>query len=240
MNILAVSDQESLVLMSWVEKKLPELEKIDVIISAGDLSHEYLEVLSMALGKEVLFVRGNHDQKEKWTSDAESFPNDIFSIPVFRDNNQFMVNIHGKIRKMGNWLILGLEGSRWYNGEGTQYSESKMRRMVETLIIKSKTKVWLEKALGQRREWIVVSHAPLFGIHDEPDLCHRGFECYYEILKFIKPKLWIHGHTRAPSLTSNQISQWGQTSILNAFEYKFIRLETAEAPAVSFKPSILL
>jgi hypothetical protein len=41
------------------------------------------------------------------------------------------------------------------------------------------------------------------------------------------------------ALSHNQVSQSVNTTILNAYEYKFIKIQQGEIPLISFNPSIL-
>ncbi|MBQ9115767.1 MAG: metallophosphoesterase family protein [Clostridia bacterium] len=59
MRILAVADEESAVIREyWKENGYND---VDLIVSCGDLSGEYLEDIAKNLGCPLLYVKGNHD-----------------------------------------------------------------------------------------------------------------------------------------------------------------------------------
>ena len=59
MKILAIADQESPSLWDYYSPK--KLKGINLIISCGDLSSDYLQFLVTLSGCPLLYVRGNHD-----------------------------------------------------------------------------------------------------------------------------------------------------------------------------------
>jgi Icc-related predicted phosphoesterase len=69
---------------------------------------------------------------------------------------------------------------------------------------------------------IVVTHAPIRNIHDKEHFVHQGFEVFHKIIKYFKPKLWIHGHIHLDSHHTIQESKVGETKIINAYGYKVI------------------
>ena len=62
MKILAIADNESPYLWDYFEKS--KLEGIDLIISCGDLKAEYLSFLATFTSAPVLYVHGNHDERQ--------------------------------------------------------------------------------------------------------------------------------------------------------------------------------
>ena len=59
MKILLVSDVECPAL--WDHFRPDRVEGVELIISCGDLKHEYLEFLVTMINKPLLYVPGNHD-----------------------------------------------------------------------------------------------------------------------------------------------------------------------------------
>jgi Icc-related predicted phosphoesterase len=237
MKILAISDKESTTLLNWVEHKSPDLRSVDLIIACGDLLPSYMEYVSNTLGKDVIYVRGNHDQKT--SLGVEEFSAPFFHGPVYEDKFGGLRDLHGRLFYYKDWVFVGFEGSLWYNGEGTQYYEEEMHRIVRHVENKLRLRKLSDWVRGSARKLIVISHAPLAGIHDGKDLCHRGFQCFHHFLHTFSPILWIHGHTATEALSHNQVSKSVNTTILNAYEYKFIKIQEGEPPFISFNPSIL-
>ena len=239
MRILAVADKESSTLVNWIELAEPNLKLLDLIVSCGDLSKDYLEYLACALGIDIVRVRGNHDQAQFSKGEEGKDPHRFFEGPAYEERFEGIKDIHGRLFFFGNWVIVGFEGSLWYNGEGPQHTENEMRRIVRQVAGKLRLTRFADWFSRASRKMMVISHAPPFGIHDGLDLCHRGFDCFHQLLSSFSPALWIHGHTATASLAQNQVSKSINTTVLNAYEYKFIRLQNGAEPLISFKPDIL-
>lgn len=239
MKLLAVADKESSTLIHWIELASENLKSLDVVVSCGDLSKDYLEFLSSALGVEVIAVRGNHDPKPRWNIEGWHGRTGFYQGPVYEESFDQIHNLHGRLFFLGGWLFAGFEGSLWYNGEGPQYQEEEMARCVRWMEVRLRARQWRDKLRARRWPLIVVSHAPPYGIHDGQDVCHRGFQCFHRFLERFKPVLWLHGHTATEALAQNQQSLCAQTVVLNAYEYKFINADAPGGPAVSYKPDIL-
>ncbi len=187
MRVLCVSDMT-----------VPELERdlrsepfgqLDFVISCGDLPPEYLKFLRSAFNVPLYYVRGNHDIRYR-----EKPP-------------EGCTNLHGKIIRHGRLKILGLEGSRWYNGGPVQYTEAQMRGMVWRL----RPRIWLNKGVD-----LLVTHAPPRFIHDAEDMCHRGFRIYRRLIKWYTPRYFLHGHIHAHfGDEARRITMLGRTRVIN-------------------------
>lgn len=239
MKILAVADQESSTLLNWIEAGHPALRLIDLIVSCGDLSPAYLDFISGALAKEVIVVKGNHDLVSDWDFSRDHFYENLVEVSFFKNKYLGVSDLHGKLYRFKNWIFTGFEGSFWYNGEGPQYHEAEMKRIVTMVDMKLRLRKALHRFRRGHENLIVISHAPPLGIHDANDLCHKGFECFHHFIKRHSPALWIHGHTATAGLQQNQISRKGETTVLNAYEYRFIHLKDGQEPLISYNPSIL-
>ena len=72
---------------------------------------------------------------------------------------------------------------------------------------------------------IVLSHAPLEGIHDVDDGVHNGFKVFHKIIKYFKPKLWIHGHIHLSNFMNYQDTEVEKTVVSNTFGYRIFTIE---------------
>jgi Icc-related predicted phosphoesterase len=91
------------------------------------------------------------------------------------------------------------------------YTELQMKKRIGKLGLK----LWWHKGFD-----ILVTHAPAFGINDENTLSHRGFESFVALLERYQPKYFIHGHIhRNYGVGIPQKTEYGKTTILNAYEY---------------------
>jgi len=191
-RILIVSDTE--ILGQYPVDKLKNMfSDIDFIISAGDLGNDYLDYLFTTLNKDIIYVNGNHVYKKG---------HDI----------SFCKNIDGKIIKYKGLKIFGLGGSKKYSYQENQYSEFEM---TQRIILNLGYLLW-----GNLD--IMVTHTPPRRINDREDFTHQGFEVFHKILKYFKPKLWIHGHIHLVSHMDAQETIVGDTRIINAYGYKVI------------------
>lgn len=110
MKILVIADEESKYLWDFWDKS--KLEGVELILSCGDLSAEYLSFLTTMSGIDVLYVHGNHD-----TGYSVNPPEGCICI----DDCLF---IYKGIR------ILGLGGSMKYSSGKLQYTEKQMKKRI--------------------------------------------------------------------------------------------------------------
>ena len=92
MKILLLADEESKYLWDYFDKS--KVEGIDLIISCGDLSPQYLSFLATFSHAPVLYVHGNHDVCYKDTPPGRelfrSTSKMIFQFPMFKENETRM------------------------------------------------------------------------------------------------------------------------------------------------------
>jgi len=189
MKILAVSDRvESELYNSFDKANFPG---IDLILSCGDLPPEYLSFLADRFGVPLYYVLGNHDIR-------------FDSKPAYG-----CTDIHARLIQFRGINILGLEGSRWYNGGTHQYTESQMRKIIRRL----RKEIWWKKGVD-----IIISHAPPRHIHDEEDQCHKGFRAYQRLIDHYSPRYFIHGHIHSNFTDpSERITIVKGTKVINVY-----------------------
>lgn len=198
-KILSVSDV--VVPEIYREGNPEDLKDIDLVLGCGDLPPEYLSYLLHVTGGPLYYVRGNHD--------------------IRYDENPPMggVNIHGRIMAFKGLKIMGLEGSRWYNGGPCQLTEKQMRKEIRRLWFP----LWRSKGLD-----IIITHASPRHIHDAEDPCHQGFECFNPLINRCRPAYFIHGHIhRDFTDPEERITRVGNTKVMNTYGYQIISLDPA-------------
>lgn len=174
---------------------------VDLVVSCGDLPPEYLSSIRQRLNVPLYYVRGNHDIRYR------------NSPPVG------CVNLHRRRIIFNGLRIVGLEGSRWYNGGPIQYREYQMRRMIWRML----PGLWMKGGVD-----LVVTHAPPRHINDAEDPCHRGFKSFLKLISRFRPQYFIHGHIHAHFTDPAQrVALVGRTRVINAFGYYL--LEVAHA-----------
>lgn len=190
MRILALSDRESPYLWDHFDKNT--LQDIDLILSCGDLSSEYLSFLATMSHVPVLYVHGNHD--------------DHYSA----NPPGGCICIEDKIYTHQGLRILGLGGSMRYT-EGThQYTQAEMDWRVR--------KLWLPLIRNGGFD-ILLTHSPAFGFGDDTDLPHTGFVAFNQLMERYHPSYMVHGHVHLNYLPLQpRVLMNGETQVINAYE----------------------
>ena len=171
---------------------------VQLVLSCGDLPPEYLASIRERLARPLYYVRGNHDIRHRNSPPAGC------------------VDIHRRRLTVAGLRIMGLEGSRWYNGGPIQYREDQMRRMIWRLM----PMLWLKGGVD-----IIVTHAPPRHIHDAEDHCHRGFKSYLKLIRRFNPRYFIHGHIHAHFTDPAQrVTRVGHTDVINAVGFHLLEI----------------
>lgn len=166
MRILALADAEE----SWLTAERfdsKRLEGIDLIVSCGDLSADYLSFIATVQPKPVVYVPGNHD-----LSYGERPP-------------EGCVCVDGRVLDFHGLRLAGLGGSMWYGGRALGYTEDQMSWRVARLVLMAQSTGGVD---------LVVTHAPVAGYGDLDDLPHTGFDCFGRLLERLNPSVLVHGH----------------------------------------------
>ena len=189
MRILAVADVvEPTLYKDFDASRFPG---IDLVLACGDLPPEYLRFLVNAFTAPLYYVCGNHDIRH-----ASSPPTGA-------------VHLHGRLLEVGGVRLLGLEGSRWYNGGPFQYREREMLAQIRRL----RLRMWLHGA-----PHIVVTHAPPRHVGDAEDRCHRGFDSFRWLIDKYAPRYLVHGHIhRTFERPEERITQVHTTQVINCY-----------------------
>ena len=196
MKILTVSDRVEPILSDAFDAS--RFSGIDLIFGCGDLPPEYLTLVSKRVRAPLYYVKGNHD------------------IRYNLKPPDGCVNIHGRLIRFQGVRILGLEGSRWYNGGPNQYTERQMHRIIRNL----KIDLWWKGGLD-----IVVAHAPPRHVHDAEDRCHKGFKSFRRLISRYAPRYFIHGHIHAHfDHFSDRITHIDNTKVVNSYGYTILEI----------------
>jgi uncharacterized protein len=231
MKILAVSDEPSLSLETLIADDPKKFGDIDMIVSCGDLDTEYIEYLVDSIKRDLFFIRGNHpleNSGEYFEPEKTVFTSrGIKYVAGYAD-------LHGRVEIYNNYIIAGFGGSIWYNGEENQYTEEEMAKVVKSVTRSIAWQRLQDKLMRrQRKEVIVVSHAPILAVHDLSDRPHRGFKCFKNFIDKVSPLLWLHGHIHLLNQYTNQISVVGNTTVVNSFGCKVIDINRKNIQVVS-------
>jgi Icc-related predicted phosphoesterase len=205
MRILAVSDVEDEALAA----SLPERAgSIDLVLGCGDLTYDYLDFVATAVAAPMRAVHGNHDVPPEDLDDP--------AIRVWWDG----IDLHGRVVSIDGVLIGGLEGSPRYNNGPFQSTEVDMwlaiLRMLPPLVA--------NRIRRGRFIDVLVTHAPPRGIHDRADPAHRGFAAFRTFLGWFRPRYHVHGHTHVYDSRTVTQTQFGSTTVVNAYGARTIDL----------------
>ncbi|MPZ67912.1 MAG: metallophosphoesterase [Actinobacteria bacterium] len=212
-RVLAISDE---VLGEGYRKMFGDLD-VDLVVSCGDLPHDYLEDVMNELMVPLVWVPGNHDRTlPKNIDDRFEFapvlaqPDPVYSCGIPAD---------GRIVEVAGLRIAGLGGSPRYNNGPFQYTESQMRWRSLKLEIKARL-----AALRGRPVDLLIAHAPARGWGDDDDKAHRGFQSFRRLVRAIRPRFFVHGHIH-PHGNKRPDLKAGVTTVINAVGYRLLEVE---------------
>lgn len=206
MKILCVSDHVEQLLYG------PNLTSyargVDAVISCGDLPFDYLEYLITFLGVPLYYVLGNHDP----APDGPEYPGGCTPL----DGRI----VQAKDGVGGGLVVAGLSGSRLYSGGPNQYTERQMRRRARAL----SARIGWRTLLGRTRPAVFVTHSPPFGLGDEEDQAHIGFESFLGLIDRYEPSLWLHGHVHLYGADRRRVVSRGSTKVVNVFGHHMLEV----------------
>lgn len=207
MKVLAISD---IVIDRLYTPQLGEYFRgVELVLSCGDLPYDYLEFLVSCLNIPLLFVPGNHD-------------------PQYDEKNSLAradgcENIDGRVVQVKGLTIAGLGGSIRYQPERVnQYTQNEMFLRVLAIL---PTLIW-KNLYTRHQPDIIIAHSPPHGIHDDDDPAHRGFTAFGRLIRIVRPRYFLHGHTMVyKSNLVSGITQYNGTSIINVYPYRLIEVD---------------
>jgi uncharacterized protein len=177
---------------------------IDIIIACGDLPYYYLEYVINALNIPAFFVRGNHAKEVEYTTGG------------IRKSPHGGVDLHRRLFNQDGLLLAGIEGSVRYRKGPYMYTQGEMWCYIFGLV---PGVLWNRMRYGRFLD-IFVTHAPPWGIHDQPDLPHQGIKAFTWFVKVFQPAYHFHGHIHVYHPDTVTDTLYGRTKIINTFGYR--------------------
>lgn len=205
MRVLAISDQILDTLYSGsIEERFGD---VDLAVSYGELPYSYLEHIVTMLNVPCFYVHGNHDHPECGSSGI-----------VLKEPGGW-VNLDGRSVEMSGLVLTGLEGSIRYKPHASyQYTERQMAWKLWRMV----PKLLSNRVRHGRYLDVLVTHSPPFGIHDGKDNAHRGFEAFFGLMKWFKPRYLLHGHKHVYGTEPTE-THYAATKVVNICPYRVIR-----------------
>jgi len=179
--------------------------EVEAVISCGDLPFEYLEYIVTFLGVPVYYVLGNHDP------DPEGPEHPGGCTPL----DGRVVEAEGED---GGPVLAGLSGSALYSGGPNQYTERQMRRRARALSVRIRCR----GLVGLPKPRIFATHSPPYGLGDQEDVAHVGFESFVDLIDRHEPTLWLHGHVHLYGPDQERVLRKGETKIVNVYGHRIL------------------
>ena len=239
MKILAVADTEERSLWDhWNENTAERLSDVGLILSAGDLSADYLEFMVTMLNVPLVYVRGNHDGAYSEKPPGGCIDADGRIVEVKCPDEGGKTGYSRGEAGLRSVRILGLGGSMRYKpGSDDMYTEQEMSRRV----MKAGLMLARDSVKGKNGFDILLTHSPCKGYGDMDDFPHTGFECFEWLLTKYRPALHVYGHvhkeyrgasyTADPASGGSRVSGYHSmiehpsgTTLINAGGYQIIEL----------------
>lgn len=222
-RILAVADTEDRALYDDYNSERWAKERVELIVSCGDLRPGYLDFLVSVFNVPCFYVRGNHD------------------IAYGDTELGGCVSLHQRVERYKGVTFFGLEGCRWYNGGPAQYTE----RQMWWKVFRAGRRLG-----GQGSIDVIVTHGPprICPLPEKRCLCvrplpgtppanvgqtcyvdperrnweladvpHRGFECFQKLALKLQPRFFLHGHTHLGYGARPREFQLGQTRVVDCY-----------------------
>jgi Icc-related predicted phosphoesterase len=201
-HILSISDR----IVEWIYS--PAIQsccpEVAFLISCGDLPYDYIEYAISHLNRPGFYVRGNHDHDIEHSSGGKTtHPNGG-------------IDLHRRTYNIDGTLLAGIEGCIRYSPGPYQYSQVEMWQHVFSLVPRL---LYNQRIYGRAMD-IFVSHAPPWGIHDQPDWTHQGVKAFRWLLKVFQPAYHLHGHVHLYGVNQKQESMFERTCVINTYNYR--------------------
>lgn len=211
-RILALSDR---VVEPIYSPQLRDLYgDIDLVFGCGDLPFSYLEYVVTVLTVPVLYVFGNHDHVQ-YMSDGRRVT-----------EPEGCISLEGRSVMVNGLIVAGLGGSmRYQPRSANQYTEAEM--WLRTLQLMPQ--LLRNRARHGRYLDILVTHSPPFGIHDGEDLPHTGFKSFLTLMRSLKPRYLLHGHTHVYRRDTISSTCYAETEVVNVYPNRLIEWHPDES-----------
>ena len=207
MKILALSDQVVDRIYTLVSQG--HFAGIEMVLGCGDLPYNYLEYLVSMLNVPLFYVPGNHD------------PVYNSRFPASRAEGGVNLDLH-QARSSRGLLLAGFGGCNRYRPDGVNQYTQREAMLRASLLLPG---LLFNRMRYGRALDILITHSPLYGIHDEEEQAHRGLRAINWLVSWARPRYVFHGHTHfVRNNLEASVTHLGPTTIMNVYPYKQIEI----------------
>ena len=200
-KILSLSDKQvDFIYSSQVKSRFGD---VDLILGCGDLPYFYLEYAVSMLNVPLYYVRGNHSNLVEHT------------IVGPKTHPHGGIDLHRKVILEKGLIMAGVEGSLRYRQGPFQYTQSEMWLHVLRIV----PRLIRNRARYGRYLDIFISHAPPWGIHDQPDLPHQGIKAFRWLLETFRPRYHFHGHIHVYRNDTQTVTNYQSMTVVNTYGF---------------------
>lgn len=209
-RVLAIADEEANLPVQALRDLDPEL-----VLSAGDLSWEYIEYVASCVDVPVVFVPGNHDPA------IEQSRMNRLGLPTLDAMSDTGPRPHGatsadrRVIEVAGLRIAGLGGCVRYKAGPNQYSQREYDRLARRLLRRAKRGGPVD---------VLLTHTPPRGLGDGDDLPHQGIDALHTVLERLQPSWHLHGHVH-PYGRQMPDREVGPTTIRNVIPWRMVDIE---------------
>lgn len=227
-DIICVSDEEI-----FIQNK--DKRKIDILISAGDLSPGYLDYLINEFKPAFsIMVHGNHDKKyfsKSYKEENYSFSKVYKGVYVL---NQGVINLKKFIDK--DIVVAGFSGALSYGYRPFHFSESDVNKFKREITFKKSFRGSEYKIID-----IMVTHTPPYipGTIQRFSQSHPPSKNLGDLFYSLRPKIWIYGHIH-PRYGQQELDFVIENFdhkcyLINAIPYKFIKYDEEKKEVIEIE-----
>ena len=222
-RVLVIADEEAPNLHYQALRDLAP----DLVLSAGDLSWDYVEYVASSVDAPVVFVPGNHDPEVERARRGRNGTYTANGLPCDSPRPHGATNADVRVVATAGLRIAGLGGCVRYRPGPHQYTQRQYDARAQRL---------LRRAGRDARVDVLLTHAPPLGLGDGDDKPHEGIAALHRLLERLRPSWHVHGHIHPYGQTMPD-RHVGPTTIRNVVPWRLIDVGPTSGNAASAEMS---
>jgi calcineurin-like phosphoesterase family protein len=210
-RVLVIADEEAPNLHPQALRDLAP----DLVLSAGDLSWDYIEYVASGVDAPVVFVPGNHDPQIERVRKGRNGAYTSDGLPCDGPRPRGATDADVRVVTAAGLRIAGLGGCVRYKPGANQYTQREFDARARRL---------LRRAGRGGPVDVLLTHAPPLGLGDGADKPHEGIAALHKVLERLRPTWHVHGHIH-PYGQRMPDRQVGPTTIRNVIPWRLVDIE---------------